>query len=158
MAWCEVKDVRNSNYKLSSVKDVSKISIEEKITEAQKIVIVDLSDIISKEELESIGENSSAINLLTIYKAVEKILVALYGASRQVDEVSDIQYFQNQYNYLLEKVISGGVKIIDETGENLSPKETPKLAPSKRNNIKLYPRKGIPDFIPPGADQAYKDN
>ena len=87
--YCTEAQVRNSNKKFESTIDVTQVVILDRILCAEDIVKVALSPVISESDLNTIGSTSKVVNLLTIYKAVELTLVAYYGVSRKVDELTD---------------------------------------------------------------------
>lgn len=152
MSFCTESQVRNSDKKFESTSDVSQIVILDRISVAEDIVKVSLSPIISETELDTVGSTSKIINLLTTYKAVELTLVAYYGVSRKVDELTDVQYFQKQFNDLLNKVLDGTIKIISGTTD-YTPKEYPAL--DGGSNKKFYVRKGIDGFVADGESSNY---
>jgi len=136
--FCTIQDVRRLSKKISEI-DIPDTEITDYIAIAQNVVLVDLSDYASTEQLSSL-ENSLALNLLCTYKTCELLLAAYYGASRKIDEVSDIQFFQKLYNTLLKNILNGNVKIAEIS---LQAKSYPALD-KKRN--KFYPVKGIKEF------------
>lgn len=150
MSFCEISDVRNEDKKFNNTADVTDKTITHRISRAEEVVKVDLSSIISESELDTIGSNSKALKSLAIYKAVELTLVIYYGAGRKIDELTDVNYYQSQYNKLLKKVISGEIPIKTEE-EDYSPKDYPSL--DSGANKKFYIRKGVPGFLPEGEDQ-----
>jgi len=156
MAFCTEAQVRNSNKDLIDTTEVPPATIEDRISEAEKTVIIDLSTFMTEDEINATGASSNVINHLTLYKAVENTLVTYHGANRQIDEVTDIQYFQKLYKDLLKKVLDGVVKIIDGAivfGISSIPVKT-----SSSYNKKFYNRKGVEGFIPDGGDDDVKDD
>lgn len=147
MAFCTEEQVRNSDKKLESTIDVTTEVINSRIEMADNTIKVDLSSLISEEDLDTIGENSKVINLMSIYKSVELTLVTYYGASRKVDELTDIAYWQKLYNNLLKKLVNGDIEI-SSGGEEYSPKDYPAIDGGA--NKKFYVRKGIDGFLPDG--------
>ena len=59
------------------------------------------------------------VNHLSQYKTCEHVLAKLFGAKRQADEVSDIQYWTKQYNDLLDKILMNRIPITLKDGTNL---------------------------------------
>jgi hypothetical protein len=147
MAYCTNDQVRNVDEKLKDPLEVIEDVITERIEMAESIIQVDLSSIISGQELDNIGGSSKVINLMAIYKSTELILVKYYGASRKVDELDDVQYFQKQYNNLLKKLLSGDIELVSTDG-NYAPKDYPSI--DKGRNKKFYVRKGIDGLLPEG--------
>jgi len=153
MSYCTEEQVRNSDKKFADTNDVLQTVIEDRIAQAENIIKVDLSSIISEAELDSIGSTSKIINLLAIYKSVELTLIIYYGVSRKVDELTDVQYFKKEYNDLLKKVLEGIIKITIGTTD-YTPKNYPSLDTGL--NKKFYVKKGIDGFLPEG-EVAYGD-
>lgn len=136
--FCTVDDVRKLTKKLNDV-EVTDEEIEDYIELADKIVVVDLSPIISSEKLENVI-NGMALNLLSSYKTCELMLSAYYGASRKIDEVTDIQFFQKLYDKLLKNILNGNI-IVD--GVSTVTKKYPAL---NKVSHKLYNIKGVKGF------------
>ena len=147
MAYCTEDQVRNSDRKLIKPEDVTSIVITDRISQAERIIKVDLSPIISETELDTISSTSNIINLLATLKTVELCLVAYYGVSRKVDELTDIQYFKKEYEKFRDKCLDGTLKIIAGTTDY-----TPKDYPSLDNGVnkKFYVKKGVKGFLPEG--------
>lgn len=137
--FCTVEDVRKLTKKLNDV-EVTDEEIERYIAVADKIVIVDLSHIVDKQRIQSIT-NGLALNLLSSYKTCELMLSAYYGASRKIDEVSDVQFFQKLYDKLLQNIVNGNVKL---DGANIMTKSYPAL---EKKRTKLYNVKGEQTFF-----------
>jgi hypothetical protein len=154
MAYCTTTEVRNYDEKLTSTVDVTEAKIAHRIVQAENVVRVDLSTMISAADLNTLMASATpslTAKLLTIYKSVELVLVSDYGAFRKADEVTDVQYFQKAYNDLLKKLLDGKISIYqDNTGAN-AVKNYPKGTSA---NLKLYPVKGVEGFVP---DEAADD-
>lgn len=155
MSYCTVQEIRDSNKKLEPVTEATDPVIESRITESEKRIKVDLSSMFTASELDSISSDSPVLNLMCIYKAVELTLVNYYGASRKTDEISDIQYYEKQYKYLLNGVKDGTITI--ESSTVSSPNAYPKRT-QEGTNLRLYPRKGVSGFIPDGQEDSYVDD
>lgn len=157
MAFCTEEQVRNSNKKFSNVDEVLRTVVTERIAQAEKVITMDLSSVISSADLQTIGANSEAVNLLAIYKSTELLLVTYYGAGRKIDEVSDISYFKKEYQTLLDRVLKGDIKL-SVNSTDYSPKSYPSL--DHGINKKFYVRKGVVGFTPDGENfygQTYVD-
>ena len=140
---CTAQEIRDQSEKLISTTDVPNVQIEERILNAEGIVKAKLGKLITPDEIDAIGAESNVIKNLVMFKATEKTLAKKYGATRKVDEVSDIQYWQKEFKDLLESVLNGDVPIdkpdsSDAAGVSI-PKSYPKLS-GKTNNSKFYPR------------------
>ena len=147
--FCTIEQVRNSSDKILDVVDVPDETIEGRIEHAEKIIIVNLSRLKSSAELRVLGASSTVLNLLAIYKSVELVLTKLYGAARQADQVSDIDYWKKKYNELLGSVLAGDV-FLDE-GDRV-PVNKPVATPKWYKQKQLFRRKGIP-----GTGEGYID-
>jgi len=137
--FCTIQDVRRLSKKISEI-DIPDTEITDYIATAQNVVLVDLSDYASTEQLSSL-ENSLALNLLCTYKTCELLLAAYYGASRKIDEVSDVQFFNKLYEKLLKNIVNGNVKL---DGVNITTKSYPAI---ERKRTKLYNIKGEQTFF-----------
>jgi hypothetical protein len=163
MAFCTVEEIRAQNDKLASAVDIPDEKIETSITHAKRIVKTDIISILSPSEFDAIDgletSTSNVIKTLVIYKSAEFTIVALYGSSRKIDEVSDVQYFQKLYKDLLKKIMSGEIEIDipDELTTATIAKDYPTIG-LRSNNTKFYPRKGVPGFYPDGVEESYKDD
>lgn len=144
--FATVEEIRKLTKKLNEV-EITDDEIEQYIAVAEKIVMVDLSPIIDAEKLQEIT-NGLALNLLTSYKTCEIMLSAYYGASRKIDEVSDVQFFNKLYYKLLQNIINGNVKL---DGANIVNKSYPSI---ERKRAKLYNIKGEKTFF--GDDDSSK--
>jgi len=144
--FCTVEDIRKLTKKLNDV-EVTDEEIEQYITIADKIVMVDLTPIIDMQSLQNIT-NGLALNLLSSYKTCELMLSAYYGASRKIDEVSDVQFFNKLYEKLLQNIVNGNVKL---DGANILYKSYPAI---ERKRAKLYNIKGEQKFF--GDDDKSK--
>lgn len=149
MAFTTATEVRSSTDKFTDTDDVPNTLLENRISEASDILISDLSGIVSEDDLVSMGSGSKVLNQLATYKSVEISLVRLYGASRQADVITDVQYWEKRYNELLGKVLNGDVEITDGT-DVLSATSIP-VATANSKNAKMYPEKGVSGFTNDGA-------
>lgn len=149
MAFTTTAEVRESTDKFKDLADVPNTLLEGRITEASDILISDLSGIATEAELVAMGSGSKVLNMLATYKSVEISLVRLFGASRQADVVTDVQYWEKRYNDLLLKVLNKDVEITDGTTV-LSPTSIP-VGTANSDNAKMYPQKGVSGFTQDGA-------
>lgn len=126
------------------------------IAEADKRVKQDLNRLIDFDLIPAIGSSPDTpdfINLLSQYKTAELVLKSVFGAKREVTEVSDIQYWQRQYSNpmpppgeefgLLEKIKLG--MIVLELSDGTDVKSGPqRFTRDSRPNIK--PALGVDEF------------
>jgi len=161
MAFCTIEEIREQNDNLQTAIDVPDTKIGTSLVHARRIVKTDVMSLLSPSEFDSIDDlidsTSNTLKTLMIYKSTEFSLVSLYGPSRKVDEVSDIQYYQKAYKDLLNKIFSGDV-IIDIPEELTTASVSPDYPKTTANNKKFYPRKGVPGFFPNGVATSYKDD
>jgi hypothetical protein len=158
MAYCTEAQVRNSDRKLIKTEDVIPDVVLDRISQAEKIIKVDLSPIIDGVTLDGIGATSDLLNLLATLKAVELCLVAYYGVSRKVDELTDVQYFKKEYEKFRDKTLDGTLKLV-AGAVDYTPKDYPSL--DGGSNKKFYVRKGVSGFINEGEafyGQTYVDD
>ncbi len=149
MAFCTEDQVRACNDKLTST-DIDDTVVENRITEADSTIIVDLSGVASETELLALGAANKVLNLLSTWKSVELCLVRLFGDARQADQVSDVTYWRAKYNDLVKRLISGDISLSTTT----SPVSVP-IATSSTHRKKLFPTKGIADFEQGSVDDEY---
>ena len=154
--YCTVAQVRASNKKLTNETEILTADIEDRIAESEDVVEIDLSPLMTEAEISALGSSAKVINLMTLYKTIEKCLVYYYGATRNIKDISDIQYYQDMYNDLLKKVLNGEIKI-EESGTEYGAPSYPKST-SSTHNLKIYPRKGVEGFQNNGMDDDYKDD
>ena len=139
--YCTAQEVRDTNDKIRLTADISDAIINGRIVLADKIVVSDLSRLYTEAELDAM--TSTTLNLLSLYKSAELTLVKLFGAKRQADEVSDIQYWQTKYDRLLAAVLIRKVLLDD----------APIDYPVSTTRLKIFPRKGLP-----GIEEGYEDD
>ena len=93
------------------------VDVELIIDQADNIIESDLSKVIDFDEVTAADATTTPnyINLLSQYKTAERCLVSKYGAKRQVEEQSDRQYWEQEYDDLLNKILDGTLDISDES-------------------------------------------
>jgi hypothetical protein len=144
MAFCTAEQVRACNVKLESEKDAPDTMIESRIAEADDTLTVDLSSMYSASELVAFGSDNKMLNLLSRWKAAELLLAQLYGATRNVDEVSDVDYWRKKYDSLIKRILNNEVMVSEGvTADN--PVNKPVITETAYRK-KLFPRKGLADF------------
>ena len=104
---------------------------------------VDLSGLYTEAELTALGSSNKTLNLLSKWKAVELCLSRLFGAVRQVDQVSDIDYWRKKYDDLIQRVLDSEITLTTSSG--VEPVNKPVITSSTYRK-KLFPTKGISDF------------
>lgn len=154
MAWALASEIRSLDKKLSSEIDILDAVIDTKISEAEKEIKVDLSDIITESALDALGSGSIMVNTLTRYKATALTLVYYFGNYRKA-ETTDIEYFLGRYQELIKGIMDGSLKITDGDTDS-GPKSSPGYTAST-NNLQLYARKGVEGFVPDGATKDIVD-
>lgn len=121
MAYSTIEQFRNNVLKLEQSGDYANLKVTDKIVQADSIIGQDLAGIVDFSVVPNIDDSPATpdfINLLSQFKVAEMSLVAKFGGKRDVDEVSDIQYWQKLYTELLEKIIDGliALELSDGTG------------------------------------------
>jgi len=142
--WCSITDIRNTDKRLSKSTEISDAAITERITSAQDIIKVDLSPMATESDLDSAGASSKTLKILTIFKTTEITLAMLFGNFRQGEDVSDIDYFKNKYDSLIQKILSGDVVIYESL--TTTAKDSPSTGAAV--NQSFYSEKGIQGFYP----------
>lgn len=99
-----------ANVSIGTVANISVASVASRIAQADLKIQTDLGQII---DFSAIVITPTFINILAQYKTAELCLVYMYGKKRKVEENSDIDYWMNCYNMLLEAVIAGEVPLED---------------------------------------------
>ena len=112
------------NIPSTETNEYSDPSVEGKIIQADSMIEQDLANIIDFSLVPNITADPATptfINLLSQYKVAEMSLTAIFGAKREVTEVSDIQYWQKMYSNpeprqgetlgLLERIKNGSIPL-----------------------------------------------
>lgn len=113
--------------------DYSDDDVTLQIAQADKILKEDVGNFINVSLIPATGASPTTpfyVNRLSQYKVAELVLIALHGASRKAEDVSDIQYWQKQYSNpdpatgemfgLLEKIFSGSISLVLSDGTDIS--------------------------------------
>jgi len=82
----------------------------------------DLSTRIDFSKVTAIGDTyptNEPIQTLSIFKTTELALVSMHGAQRTVQQITDVQYWQKEYQELREKLFEGSVILVDANGNPL---------------------------------------
>jgi hypothetical protein len=144
-AWCSIADIRNADKKLAKTTEVADATVTERIASAQDIIITDLSILgLTEAVLDGAASTSKPLKVLAIYKTLEILLTTLFGNYRQVDTVSDIDYFRKKYDELLAKVISGEVILASSLAGQT--RDYPGIGTD--TNQSFYAEKGMEKFWP----------
>lgn len=112
-----------------------------RIAQADAMLEVDLSNMVDFTDMPIVPNTPDYINKLSQYKTAELCLVALFSAKRMVLEPSDWEYWKKLYDDLLNKILSGDIKIASlgtsEFGTSNFPKNTiePALGQNKRGEF-----------------------
>lgn len=152
MAFCTADQVRACNDKLEVVADIADSVIENRIAEADNTIYVDLSSLYSEAALTALGSSNKVLNLLSTWKSVELSLSRLFGAARQVDQVSDIDYWRKKYDALITRILKNEITLTTTSG--VEPINKPVITSSSYTK-KLFPTKGISDFEEGSVDDEY---
>lgn len=99
-------------------------SVQDRIDHADDDIVMDLEKYIDFSQVPSAGYTDSNfpkwLNHLSQYKSCIHMLVKLHGAKRAADEVSDIQYWEKEYDKLFEKVTKNRTEAVLPDGTNIS--------------------------------------
>lgn len=153
MAFSTTEEIRASNDKLASEVDISDVVITDRISEADDTIIVDLSSKYSETTLTSLGSTCKVLNLLSRWKSVELTLSRIFGAARQVDQVSDVDYWRKKYDTLIKRILSEEISLSSED-PSVDPVNKPVITSSLYRK-KLFPTKGIEDFEEGSVDDQW---
>jgi len=147
--YCTADQVRAANDKLT-IEDISDSTIEDRIGEADKTIKVDLSGKYTSTVLDALDSSNKVVNLLSVWKSVELCLARLFGAARQVDQISDIDYWRKKYDALLQKILQDEIVLTSTSGTKNKPVIT-----SATYRKKLFPTKGLANFEQGSVDDEY---
>jgi len=151
MAFCTADQVRACNDKLIE-DDISDLVVVDRIGEADDTIYVDLSALYTEAELTALGASNKTLNLLSKWKAVELSLSRLFGAARQADQVSDVDYWRKKYDVLLQRILNSEITLTTSSG--VEPMNKP-IITSSAYRKKLFPTKGLDDFEQGAIDDEY---
>lgn len=99
--------------KAATTDDIATIDIEAVITLADKKVREDLEKVYDMDAVDAALTTPNPVNELSRFKTNEWVLVKLFGAKRSIEEVSDIQYWKNEYDTKLQQILDGLVDLGD---------------------------------------------
>jgi len=97
--------------KAAIVAEISDADITAVIVLADKKVKEDLSNVYDMAAVDAAATTPDPVNELSRFKTNEWVLVKLFGAKRSLSEVSDIQYWADQYKMKLEAILEGLVDL-----------------------------------------------
>jgi hypothetical protein len=152
MAFSTIAQVRACNDKLELTADVADANITDRIAEADDTIYVDLSGMFTEAQLTTLGSSNKTLNLLSKWKATELVLSRAFGAARQADAVSDVDYWRKKYDDLIQRVLNGEITLTTSSG--VEPTNKPVITSSTYRK-KLFPAKGIADFEEGTVDDQY---
>lgn len=109
MAYSTVAQCRANDSKMV-IGSIIDAKITDRISEADKCVKVDLSNVIDFTLVTDTPTGCpNYINQLSQYKTMELSLVNLYGAKREAEQQTDRQYWAGLYKILLDKILAGEI-------------------------------------------------
>ena len=117
--YSTVQQLRNNVAKAQSISAISNPNVEDRITEADKMVKTKLSKAIDFALVPADSSDPTFpnfLNKLSQFKAAELVLVRLYGAKRNVADITDITYWKEEYNELLQEIFNGDIDLVLEGG------------------------------------------
>lgn len=118
MAYSTESNFRNNGSDFADTVEWLTADITQRITMADNIVNSDLSGLYNIPNLLTISPVPNIVNLLSQYKTCELLLVYKHTQNRQ-GSTSDIEYWQKLYNDLLNKILTGNLKILKSDGSIL---------------------------------------
>lgn len=139
MSYSTIAELR-ANSSLLTLGNIADADVTNRITQADNIIESDLSNYI---DFTLITTTPKYINLLSQYKTCELCLVYLYAATRKAEDSSDIEYWKNNYNLLLQKIIDGAIILTDGSGVSIA-KGTSTFSNNAKEGIK--PALGMGEF------------
>lgn len=109
--YSTVTECRTMVSKAATIAMISDANILAVIVLADKKVKEDLSNIYDMTAVDAAVTTPDPVNELSRFKTNEWVLVKLFGAKRSIEEVSDIQYWQREYNDKLAAIVAGSVAL-----------------------------------------------
>lgn len=111
MAYSNITQLR-FNVPRITVTVMGDVAVTDRIDIADDKVEVDLGNLVDFTlVVDTPAGCPDYINKLSQYKTAEKCLVARFSAKRMAEEITDWQYWQSEYNILLEKILSGMIDL-----------------------------------------------
>jgi len=107
MAYSTEAQCRANLDKAQKTADAPQAMILDRIANADKQIQVDLARYIDFDLVPDDAVSCNFINMLSQFKTCELVLVRMFGAQRNIEEVDDITYWQKEYDALLQQVIDG---------------------------------------------------
>lgn len=89
------------------------------IDRADMTIRADLSTLVDFSKVPNVPNDPEDIQNLSIYKTTELLLVALHGAQRSVDTVTDIMYWQKQYQAVVDRILRGASVLVLADGTSV---------------------------------------
>ena len=83
--------------------------IEDRIDQGDKFIKSKLAKMVDFDTIDALAAVPNWLNCLSQYMAMDLCLSRVYGAKRDADEVSDIVYWQDKFNELLQECLDGEV-------------------------------------------------
>jgi hypothetical protein len=155
MGFSTIAELR-LNIKSVDSDEYSDANVTSQIAQADEIIKQDVGNYITVASIPDTGDSPATpfyINRLSQYKTAELVLIALHGASRKAEDVSDIMYWQKQYSNpnpiagerigLLEQIQSGSIELVLSDGTNIG-KGGQRFVRDAKDGIE--PAMGLNDF------------
>jgi hypothetical protein len=109
--YSTVAECRLMVTKASTIAKISDPDVTAVIALADRKVKEDLSNVYDMAAVDLAATTPDPVNELSRFKTNEWVLVKLFGAKRSIEEVSDIQYWAEQYKMKLEQILEGLVDL-----------------------------------------------
>ena len=106
-----VANIRDLSSRYADVDVVKHSQITDAMGIAKQVVYVDLAPLMTVAEIDALGSTDNVLELLAKYKSAQKLEQILYGLKRDDKENTDYLTWQDLYNSLLNKIMSGKVTI-----------------------------------------------
>lgn len=109
MVYSTIAEFRG-NVSVGTVSNIADAIVTARITLADKAIESDLGNLI---DFSLIVATPDFLSLLSQYKVAELCLVYMYGRKRESKEVTDVDYWQGEYDKLKNRVLNGDVTLED---------------------------------------------
>jgi hypothetical protein len=88
---------------------LSDANIEDRIDQADKHIKSKLSHLVDFDVIDAMATVPNWLNMLSQYLSMVFCIARLYGAKRDISEVSDLKWWQDMYEELLEECMKGEI-------------------------------------------------
>ena len=127
MSFSSILQLRNNLIQVDTSRMIDS-QVQDRLDHADDDIVMDLSKYVNFNNATvqaGFSDKTSTplfpifLNHLSQYKTCEHVLVKLYGAKRTVDQISDIQFWQGEYDKLLDRLKTNQIPLTLTDGTNI---------------------------------------